>query len=66
MKRLTINGAGQRLSADTVAGMVEELSLPSPLVLIELNGLALRKSEWAETPLRDGDRIEILRIAAGG
>lgn len=66
MKTLTINGAGHRLSADTVAGMVEEMDLPGPLVLVELNGLALRKSEWGETPLRDGDRIEILRIAAGG
>ncbi|MCX6972032.1 MAG: sulfur carrier protein ThiS [Verrucomicrobia bacterium] len=66
MKTLTINGAGQQLSAGTVAGMVEELGLPGPLVLVELNGLALRKSEWGETPLRDGDRIEILRIAAGG
>lgn len=66
MKTLTINGAEQRLGADTVEGMVEELDLPAPLVLVELNGLALRKSEWGETPLRDGDRIEILRIAAGG
>ena len=66
MKMLTINGAVQELSADTVAGMVEELKLPGPLVLVEHNGLALRKSDWGETPLRDGDRIEILRIAAGG
>jgi sulfur carrier protein len=66
MKTLTINGAGQQLSADTVAGLVDELDLPGPLVLVELNGLALRKSEWGETALRDGDRIEVLRIAAGG
>ena len=66
MKMLTINGAVQELSADTVAGMVEELKLPGPLVLVEHNGLALRKSEWGEAPLRDGDRIEILRVAAGG
>ena len=66
MKTLTINGDDQRLRANTVAGLVDELNLPGPLVLVELNGLALRKSDWGETPLRDGDRIEILRIAAGG
>jgi len=66
MKTLTINGDQRRLGAATVAGMVEEMGLPGPLVLVELNGLALRKQEWEAMPLRDGDRIEILKIAAGG
>ena len=66
VKTLTINGAERSLHAATVAGLVEEMGLPAPLVLVELNGLALRKSEWEATPLRTGDRIEILRIAAGG
>lgn len=66
MTTLTINGVEQPLQADTVAEMLEELGLPGPLVLVEHNGLALRKSEWRDASLRDGDRIEILRIAAGG
>jgi len=66
MKTLTINGAERCLRAITVARMVEEMELPGPLVLVEHNGLALRKSEWEITSLCDGDRIEILRIAAGG
>jgi sulfur carrier protein len=66
MKTLTINGAECGLNAVTVAGMVDEMELPGPLVLVEHNGQALRKSEWQDTPLRDGDRIEIMRIAAGG
>ena len=66
MKTLSVNGAERCLNAVTVAGMVEEMELPVPLVLVEHNGLALRKSEWEGTPLRDGDRIEILRISAGG
>ena len=66
MKTLTINGDRRDLGAATVAEMVEEMGLPGPLVLVELNGLALRKQEWEATPLSDGDRIEILKIAAGG
>jgi sulfur carrier protein len=66
MKTLTINGTGRCLQAATVAGMLEEMDLPGPLVLVEHNGLALRKSEWEDTSLSDGDRVEILRIAAGG
>lgn len=66
MRALTINGEARNLAANTVAGLVEELGLPGPLVLLEHNGLALRKSEWETTLLRDGDRIEILRVSAGG
>jgi len=66
MKTLVINGAERHLNSVTVAGMVDEMGLPGPLVLVEHNGQALRKSEWEGTPLRDGDRIEILRISAGG
>ena len=66
MKTLSVNGADRCLNAGTVAGMVEEMELPAPLVLVEHNGQALRKSEWDATPLRDGDRIEILSISAGG
>ncbi|MEI8385993.1 MAG: sulfur carrier protein ThiS [Verrucomicrobiota bacterium] len=66
MKTLTINGEERLSGATTVAGMVKEMGLPAPLVLIEHNGLALRKSEWESTAIRDGDRIEILRVSAGG
>ena len=66
MKTLTINGEDRQLGATTVAGMVEEMGLPGPLVLIEHNGLALRKSEWEVTAVCDGDRVEILRVSAGG
>ncbi len=63
---LSINGAIQTLQAHSVEGMVQELRLPAPLLLVEHNGLALKKSEWTSTPLQEGDRIEILRISAGG
>ncbi len=66
MKKLTINGGERNADADTVSELVAELQLSGPLVLVELNGLALLKSEWAGSSLRDGDRIEILKVSAGG
>ena len=36
------------------------------VTFIEHNGTALRPAEWTERPLAAGDRIELLRIAAGG
>ena len=63
---ITVNGEDRQLRAETVAGLVEEMQLPAPLLLIEHNGTALRKSDWEGAILSDGDRIEILRISAGG
>lgn len=63
---LTINGTEQAVKALSVAEMVQELGLPAPLLLVEQNGTALRKSDWEGAPLRHGDKIEILRISAGG
>ena len=66
MRTVTINGARQSVQAGTVAAVVKELELPAPLLLVEVNGVALHKNEWVITPVEEGDRIEILRIAAGG
>jgi sulfur carrier protein len=65
--KLLVNGEEKQISqARDVAALVAELGLPAPTVLIEHNGLALRRNEWAGRFLAEGDRIEILRIAAGG
>jgi len=34
--------------------------------LIEHNGLALHRHEWPERSLGEGDRIELIRVVAGG
>jgi sulfur carrier protein len=62
-----INGeAREILRSATVAELVIELELPAPTLLIEHNGVALHRSEWPGTTLADGDRIELLRVVAGG
>jgi thiamine biosynthesis protein ThiS len=66
MKTVTLNGEPRRVDADTVAALVSELGLAGPMVLVEQNGVALQMSEWLHARIHDGDRVEILRIAAGG
>jgi sulfur carrier protein len=62
-----INGEARELKfSRTVTELVAELELPGPALLIEHNGTALHRSEWPETPLAEGDRIELLRVVAGG
>ena len=64
--KVFINGQAQNQDVETVADLVAALSLQGPTLLIEPNGLALRREEWRQTRLSEGDKLEILRIAAGG
>lgn len=64
--QIFVNGEKKATDASTVAAFVTELGLPPQTLMIEHNGAALLRSEWTEKSLADGDRIEILRVAAGG
>jgi thiamine biosynthesis protein ThiS len=33
---------------------------------VELNGQVVRKAEYPGCPLRDGDRLEVVRLVGGG
>jgi len=66
MIRVCVNGDEQLIRSESVGDMVTELGLPGPLLLVEHNGLALRKADWGAAVLVEGDRLEILRISAGG
>ena len=46
--------------------LVAELGLPLAATLVEHNGTALLRSEWLKTQLQDRDRLEIIRMVAGG
>jgi thiazole synthase len=61
-----INGERRDSAAVSVRELVTELNLAPETLLIEHNGLALHRSEWESAPLAAGDRLEILRVAAGG
>ena len=50
----------------TVDEFLQELDLPPRSVVVELNGEALPPSSFNEKQLQAGDRLEIVRIVAGG
>ena len=65
--KISINGeSADARGAQTIAELVDRYELPPSTVLIEHNGLALHRKEWAERHLTEGDRIEVLRVVAGG
>lgn len=64
--KLVLNGKEREVQAQQVEALVAELGLPLAAALVEHNGTALLRSEWTKTSLQDGDRLEIIRMVAGG
>jgi sulfur carrier protein len=64
--KLVLNGKDGEVKATQVEELVAELGLPLAAALVEHNGIALLRSEWSATKLRAGDRLEIIRMVAGG
>jgi sulfur carrier protein len=64
--KIRLNGAEHETAAANIAALVAELELPGKAVLVEHNFKALHPREWAETPLAEADRVEILHVVAGG
>ena len=63
---LTINGESQSHSAETLATLVEQLGMKPDRLAIELNREIVQRGNWLETPLREGDRLEIVHFVGGG
>ena len=64
--KLVLNGKEREVAASQVEELVAEVGLPLAAALVEHNGTALLRSEWTATKLHDGDRLEIIRMVAGG
>jgi len=64
--KLVLNGKDREVNATQVEALVAELGLPLAAALVEHNGTALLRSEWAQTRLHQGDHLEIIRMVAGG
>jgi sulfur carrier protein len=64
---ITLNGESRSVApVSTIDALVRELHLVPATLLIEHNGLALHREEWNSRALREGDKIEFIRVVAGG
>jgi thiamine biosynthesis protein ThiS len=66
VKKVVVNGRTLETAAGNIAALIAELGFANGTVLVEHNGTALRPAEWSQRAIREGDRFELLRIAAGG
>ena len=64
--RIEVNGQGRDTSAQTVLGLIEELSLDPRKVAVERNLEIVPRSLHASTELAEGDKIELVQFVGGG
>jgi sulfur carrier protein len=65
--KVWINGEpAETNGATNIAELAAHYDFQPHTVLIEHNAIALRQREWVGRVLAEGDRIEIVRVVAGG
>ena len=67
MTRVTINGRAHELPHPTsLAAYVSSLGANVRMIAIALNGEVVRRDDWQDVVLSDGDTLEIVRAVGGG
>jgi thiamine biosynthesis protein ThiS len=68
MVLVQINGQQREFSGTSVrlSELVEQLSLAPQRIAIEVNREIVRRADWAQREVSDGDRVEIVHFVGGG
>ncbi|MBI4442751.1 MAG: sulfur carrier protein ThiS [Acidobacteria bacterium] len=64
---ILINGENREVpSPINLQELIRLLELKEDRVAVELNREIVRREKWAQTPLREQDRLEIVQFVGGG
>src|SRR2546428_14144664 len=65
--RITLNGEPREVAdGHSVASLLADLGVPTERVAVELNLTVVDRQTFPGTPLRDGDRVEVIGFIGGG
>jgi sulfur carrier protein len=65
---IKVNGQDETLTVSTLAALLEEkaVDVAQRGIAVALNGSVVPRAAWADTVLKPGDTIEIVRARQGG
>ena len=67
---IQINGQPKTFAAPddppNLASLIEVLNLKADRIAVELNGEIAPKATWSDTPIANGDKLEIVHFVGGG
>ena len=67
--KLKVNGTSKKVEAETtLAALLSVLGVDNDArgIAVALNDTVVKKSDWADTTLREGDTVEVIRAVQGG
>ena len=65
--KIAVNGKEKIVSeGTTIERLLEELNIKQQGIAVEQNLEIVPKSKYAETVLKDGDKVEIVQMVGGG
>jgi thiamine biosynthesis protein ThiS len=65
--KLILNGEDREFSSiSTLSDLVAQLEMKPDRVAVELNRELAPRNRWTATPLKDGDKLEIVHFVGGG
>jgi sulfur carrier protein len=64
---ISLNGERREVPENLMLDrLLEWLKLPLDRIAVEVNLQIARRAAWAETPIREGDRLEVVHFVGGG
>jgi sulfur carrier protein len=64
--RVVVNGEERELPVGVLGELIRHVGAQPDGVAVAVNGEVVPRSERASRPLRDGDKVEIIRAVGGG
>ena len=65
--QITLNGEARSVDAGlSVDGVLSLLELPRERIAVELNRRVVRRTDWPDRILEEGDHVEIVHFVGGG
>ena len=64
--RVIVNGEQREIASSSVDALLGELEYEGTHFAVALNFDVLPRSRWAQTPIKNGDEIEIITPRQGG
>ena len=65
--RLNLNGRNIDLEGNiSIAQFIENKNLDPSKIVVELNGIILKNTDWTSTKLREADNLIIVSFVGGG
>ncbi len=64
--KISLNGNQVEVRSRTLEGLISERGLHPDALIVELNFELIKKENWADTIIREGDSLELLNFVGGG